>query len=110
AATVNDAALKNGVIQAAFAHDLLGGPFGFVIGRAAVWARPQETDEHNLPRAGLSGGIYHMTGAFDVDSRESLFPGFAVNTRAMDDHLATGESGDELLDIVQRQRDEVRSS
>ena len=87
---VDDAGLQDGRVQGRAADDLFRCPFGFVIGRAAVWARPQETDEHNLPRAGLSGGIYHMTGAFDVDSQESLFPGFAVNTGAMGDGSASG--------------------
>ena len=44
ASTVNDAAFEYGVIEPTVSDDLFRRPLGFVVGRAAVRTRPQETD------------------------------------------------------------------
>src|SRR5439155_18654297 len=84
-------------------------PFGFMVTGAAIWPRPQKTDDHDLPGANLSNCFDHCTRAFDMDFPEGLLGKLTIDAGAMNYRFTFGKGLGQLVLILKRQRNETGS-
>src|SRR5205809_3401398 len=106
ASTVDHPGLEDRVIEARRADDLLRGPFGFVVGRAAFWTSAQEAEVHNLGHARRARRVDDGTGATDVHTLVRLRSDLPVDPGKMRDRVAACEGSNERVGLVGRRRDE----
>jgi len=98
ASTVADASLEDRVGEAGSANQLFGGPLRAVVGRGAVRASAQETQNHDALHAGRACGFDDGLRGFDVDGFIGLVTELPVDPGAMDDRLASGHRLGEAVD------------
>src|SRR6478736_1570655 len=88
---IDHTAFEYCVVESRTAHDLFGGPFRFMVTRAAARSRAQETDQCDLADAGFSRRLNHSARAVDVNTLIRLTALFPIDAGAMRDPVATGK-------------------
>ena len=100
AGSVDHRGLEDGVVDTRLPDQLLGGPLGLVVAGPAVGPRTQEAHHHDPLHAGVPCGLDHGARPLDVHALEGLLPDLAVDPRRVNDHLASGEGGSEVIDVL----------
>jgi hypothetical protein len=99
AATINYTCLENGVVETGRAHNFLGGPFGFVIGRTTIWPRAQEAKENNLAHSSLAGRFDRVLCSFDVYALVRLRANLTIDASAVGYGLTARKRASKLVRI-----------
>ena len=110
ASAVDHAGFEDRVIEAGPAHGLLGRPFGFVVGRPASRASPQEAQVHDLAHTRRACRTHDRRGATDVHPFVRLRSELAVYPREVRDRFAPRERSTERVGVIGRRRDKCRTA